>query len=426
MGAPMNREPVGWPSDALAQDVIPARDDDDTSFEFEDESAFTHPRRAARILWRMAPILALTAILLAVADQPWLAKLFHRLPPAALVPITVVCDVPWAVIRVDGRGAPTHCGEGVAGSLPMARLRVQGGPHILVATAEGFAPYPIYIIAHPGSSGLYLTQFSLTADGSAQALDAANRFLANGYIQDAILPASLWRDIGLSTPPSGSFVRVREQFEATALDTYEPFYSETTYQRPITPDRGAVGAAVVVVEHVTVFDGCSAAPLVERWRPVLYANHASVTLSMRPGGQHWLAVSPYALNPNADIYTAPNIAATPATPSALFALAARTNLAERLGNLSMLAGAVSVSPLATATAWAPGLALTVINGGRQTPRIAGARPGAVWLYVAGTLIALTAAARDLAPGLTSASSTVNLDDLRVSLAHQSEQTCGGR
>lgn len=422
----MNREPVGWTPDALVQGDIPASEGDDTSFEFEDEAAFAHPRRVVRILWHMAPILVLTAMLLAVADQPWLAKLFHRLPPAALVPITVVCDVPWAVIRVDGRGAPTHCAEGVAGSLPMARLRVKGGPHTLVATADGFAPYPIYIIAHPGSSGLYLTQFSLTVEGNAQALDATKRFFANEYIQDAILPASLWRDIGLRTPPSGSFVRVREQFEANALDAYEPFYSETTYQRPITPNQGAVGAAVVVVEHVTVFDGCSATPLIERRQPVLYANHASVTFSVHPGAQNWLAASPYALNPNADIYTAPNIAATPATPSALFVLAARTNLAERLGNLSLLAGAVSVSPLATAAAWAPGLALTVIYGGRQTPRIAGARPGAVWLYIAGTLIALTAAARDLAPGLTSASSTVNLNDLRVSLAHQSNQTCGGR
>src|SRR6185437_16642477 len=150
------------------RDGFSADDEDGSILEFDDDSTVSgrqqrYLRRLRRAIVRTLPVLLLTALLLAVAAQPELAALFHRTPNDAPVPVTVVCDVPWALIRVDGRGPANTCHQGVAGALPMSRLSVKVGQHTLVATAEGFTPYPIYIVAHAGTPGLYLTEFSLTA-----------------------------------------------------------------------------------------------------------------------------------------------------------------------------------------------------------------------------------------------------------------------
>ncbi len=177
------------------RDGFSADDDEDGSIlEFDDDSTLNgrqlrYLRRLRRAVVRMLPVLLLTALLLAVAGQPELAALFHRTPNDAPVPVTVVCDVPWALIRVDGRGPAASCHQGVAGALPMARLSVSVGQHTVIATAEGFAPYPIYIVAHAGTPGLYLTEFSLTPQGTAAALDAVNSYFATGYEQVVTLPA---------------------------------------------------------------------------------------------------------------------------------------------------------------------------------------------------------------------------------------------
>lgn len=426
----MDHEPYHWQASAAGWDSSPSNSgggDAEASFEFEEDPGSTSqsPRSVARIVRRMIPLLVLSAALLVVASQPNLALLLQRSRTGAPVQITVVCDVPWATIRVDGRGNEAPCSHGIAGTLPMAHFSVSSGAHTLLATAEGFAPYPIYIVVHPDTSGLYLTQFALTPEGTAQILDAVNAFLASTYTQDVIFPATLWQTLGLRAPPSGSTLVVRERFEATALDTYEPFYSETTYQRPITPEPGTVGVAVVVVEQVTVYGDCGTTPLLERRTPVLYATRASVTLSARPGRDHWIVTKPYTLNPIADIYTAPNLAATPMTPAGLLTLAARTELANRLGDLGLLAGALTATPLTTTTTWAAGIVLTLANSGPQAPHVTGAHAGAAWVYTGGELLALNAAAQALSPGIPATLPSGGLDALRSSLASQPTRICGG-
>lgn len=420
----MNHEPFGGESEAAYHDNAPD-DDDGVAFEFEQDSDANQvrPRWMKRVIWRALPMVVLTAMLVVVAGHPNL--LLHRSLPNASVQITVVCDVPWAIIRVDGRGAGTRCTEGIAGALPMAQLSVNIGQHTLVATAEGFTPYSIYIVAHPSTPGLYLTQFALTPQGTARALDAVNAYFASTYMQDVVFPAALWQVLGLRTPPAGPTLLVRDRFEAIALDGYEPTYSETTYQRPIVPAQGALGVAAVLVEHVTIYDGCSATQLIERRMPVLYKTRASVILSAQPGPHGWTATNPYSLNPVADIYSPPDIAATPATPDGLLVLTARTALADRLGSLSMLAGAITVTPLTSASGWGAGVVLTLLNGSRQAPKIAGARPGAVWLYAGGELVALTSAARELSPNVPAFAASITLAGVRASLANQQSHLCGG-
>lgn len=396
-------------------------DDDDTILEFENDSPFTGRsfrllRWMRSIILRTLPVLALMALLLAVAGQPELALLFHRSPSYAPVPITVICDVPWAVIRVDGRGGATRCASGIAGALPMARLSVDAGQHTLVATAEGFVPYSIYIIAHPNTPGLYLTQFALTPEGSAQALDAVNAYFASAYTQDVIFPAALWQTLGLSAPPAGSSLLVRERFEAVSLDSYDPVYSETTYQRPVAPERGMLGVAVVVKESVSIYNGCGATPLLERSMPVLYATRASVTFSVAPGPLQWSATKPYILNPDADIFTGPAQAARPASPSGLLAVAARTDLSSRLGSWLSLADAVLAAPLTSASQWATGVVLTLHEVGH---------PDVIWLYISGVLLSLTSTARTLSATAPILAPPLTLDDLRANLVGQPLHLCGG-
>ena len=407
------------------RDGFSADDEDGSILEFDDDSTLSgrHLRRLWRAIVRMLPVLLLTALLLAVAGQPGLAALFHRTPNDAPVPVTVVCDVPWALIRVDGRGPATTCHQGVAGALPMARLSVSVGQHTLIATAEGFAPYPIYIVAHAGTPGLYLTEFTLTAHGTTGALDAVNSFFATDYEQVVTLPASLWRALGLHAAPSGPALVVHERFEAAGLDAYEPFYTETTYQRPIAPETGMVGVAAVVQEHITIYDTCDATPLLERRMPVLYTTRASVTFSLRPGAQRWTATKPYALNPMADIFTAPDVAATPVTPGYLLALTARTALANWLGNRSLVAGAITAVPLSSASAWADGVVLTQRTSTQHAPQTADGDSVAIWLYTGGVLLALTSAAHTLAPGAATPALTVAA--MQNSLAHPPERDCGG-
>lgn len=418
----MDREPFMWRADAPGWDSHPAESDNSESFEFESDpgvTTFSARRivRIVRIVGRMLPLLALTALLVVVAGQPNLALLFHRSGVDAPVQITVVCDVPWATIRVDGRGASIPCVQGSAGALPMAHLSVASGAHTLIAAAEGFTPYPIYVVVHADTPGLYLTQFTLTSEGATHVLAAVNAYLARDYAQEVIFPATLWQTLGLRAPPSGSSLVVRERFEATALDSYEPFYSETTYQRPITPELGTVGVAVVMIEHVTVYGDCGTTPLLDRRMPVLYATRASVTFSARPGRDHWTVMKPYTLNPTADIYTAPNLAATPATPADMLTLAARTELADRLGDLGLLAGALTATPLATATDWAAGIVLTLTNGG--------AHSGAIWVYTGGELLALNVAAQSLSVNTPDTLPSGGLDALRANLASQPARICGG-
>lgn len=411
------------------RDEFSAEDDEDgLTLEFDDDSTLNgHQPRYLRRLWRAIvrtlPVLLLTALLLAVAGQPELAAFFHRTPNDAPVPITVVCDVPWALIRVDGRGPAASCHQGIAGALPMARLSVSVGQHTLIATAEGFAPYPIYIVAHAGMPGLYLTEFSLTAQGTTAALAAVNSYFATGYEQVVTLPASLWQALGLRAAPSGPALVVHERFDAVALDAYEPFYAETTYQRPIAPEPGTVGIAAVVQEYVTIYDTCDATPLLERRMPVLYTTRASVTFSLHPDATHWTATKPYALNPTADIFTAPNIAATPVTPGYLLALTARTALADWLGSRSLVAGAITAVPLISASAWGSGVVLTQRADTPQAPQAADGHSVAIWLYMGGVLLALSPAAHSLAPGAVAPALTVA--ELRDSLAHPPVRDCGG-
>ena len=395
----------------------PDDDEGDSLFEFEDEDALTgrHVRWPTHILRRALPVLLLTALLLVVGAQPNLARLFRRPAPPALVPVTVVCDVPWAIIHVDSHGPAIHCTPGVAGALPMARLSALAGQHMLLATAEGFAPYPIYVVIHPQTPALYLTQFTLAPQGAAQALAAVNSYFASGYAQEALVPAALWPALGLRQPPTGPAVLIRERFEAVALDSYEPFYSETTYQRPIVPETGAVGIAVVVIEHVTVYDGCGAKPLLERRTPVLYTARASVTFSAQPESSAWTVRAPYALNPAAEITTTPADAAAPASPAGLLAMAARTDLAALAGDHDALAGTVITSPLGGASDWAAGLALRVHDG---------VYAGAQWLYLGGRLTALTPAALMLTPGASGSIPSATLAALRASLAGQPARACG--
>lgn len=397
----------------------PASDDEegDSIFEFEDAAAPAQRRmrRVTGVIRRTIPVLLLTALLLAVGAQPNLALLFHRPAADTSVPVTVVCDVPWAVIHVDGRSAGDHCAPGIAGALPMARFRVSAGQHTLLATAEGFAPYPIYAVIHPQTPGIYLTQFTMAPQGVAQALAAANASFADAYTQDAIFPAALWRAIGLREQPTGPALVVRERFEAIALDSYEPFYSETTYQRPIAPEPGSVGIAVVVVEDVTISTDCGAQPLLERRLPVLYATRASVTFSARPGVHGWTATAPYALNPAAEITTAPADAASPASPAGLLALTARTDLAAQPGDSGRLATELITTPFIGAADWVAGLTLTIHRG---------AESDAVWLYFGGRLAAITPGAQRLTPGLPVVPA-LTLAALRSSLATQPAQICDG-
>lgn len=392
-------------------------DDSDSIFEFEDGAAPArrYARRITGIIRRALPVLLLTALLLVVGGQPGLAQLFNHPAAPGPVPVTVVCDVPWATIRVDGRGAAVHCSPGVAGALPMARLEVSVGQHTLLATAEGFAPYPIYAVIHPQSPGIYLTQFTLTPEGIAGALTAVNTYFASAYSQDATFPAVLWPLLGLRQPPSGPTLLVQERFTAVALDSYEPFYSETTYQRPVVPEPGMVGVAVVVVEQVTISLGCGATPLLERRLPVLYATRASVTLSARPSSDGWTVTAPYALKPAADITTSPNDAATPASPAGLLALAAHAVLAAQRGDAARLADELGAAPLVGAAHWADGLILSA----------PGATTGAFWLSIGGRLLALTPAAQRLTPGLPAVAPMTRLDTLRASLASQRTPACSG-
>jgi hypothetical protein len=410
------------------RDGFSADDEDGSTLEFDDDSTLSGRqwrflRRLRRAIVRTLPVLLLTALLLAVAGQPELAALFHRTPNDAPVPITVVCDVPWALIRVDGRGPVNSCHQGVAGALPMARLSVPVGQHTLIATAEGFAPYSIYIVAHAGTPGLYLTEFSLTSKGATDALAAVNNFFATTYEQTATFPASLWQALGLRAAPSGPALVVHERFEAVALDAYEPFYTETTYQRPIAPEPGAVGIAAVVQEHITIYDTCDTTPLLERRMPVLYTTRASVTFSLRPGAQQWTATKPYALNPTADIFTAPDVAATPVTPDHLLALSARTALSDWLGSRSLVAGAITAVPLTSVSAWSDGVVLTQRASTPPAPQAALGPSVAIWLYTGGVLLALTAAAHTLSPG--AAASALTVADLQASLAHPPVRDCGG-
>lgn len=393
------------------------KDDGDSSFEFEDDSAPAgwRGRWVTGVIRRAIPVLLMMALLVVVGAQPNLALLFHHPAADAPVPVTVVCDVPWAIIHVDGRGAPAHCTPGIAGALPMARLLMSAGQHILLATADGFAPYPIYAVVHPQTPGLYLTQFTMSAAGVTQALAAVNAYFASAYTQDAIFPTALWRTLGLRQAPTAPTLLVHDRFEAVALDSYEPFYSETTYQRPIAPEPGTVGIAVVVVEHVTIYDGCGTAPLLERRMPVLYATRASVTFSARLGAHGWTATQPYMLNPAAEITTTPAEAATSASPAGLLALAARTGLAAQPDDPGRLPGDIITTPLVGAANWAAGLALSVRDS-------AGA--DAIWLYLAGKLTALTTPARALTPEIPAAVPATTLDTLRASLASQPTHICG--
>ena len=410
------------------RDGFSADDEDGSTLEFDDDSALggrhlRHLRRLRRAIVRTLPVLLLTALLLAVAGQPELAALFHRTPNDAPVPITVVCDVPWALIRVDGRGPVNSCHQGVAGALPMARLSVPVGQHTLIATADGFAPYPIYIVAHAGTPGLYLTEFSLTSQGTTDALAAVNSFFATAYEQVVTLPASLWRALGLRAAPSGPALVVHERFEAVALDAYEPFYTETTYQRPIAPEPGTVGVAAVVQEHVTIYDACDTTPLLERRMPVLYTTRASVTFSLHPGAQQWTATKPYALNPMADIFTAPDVAAAPITPDSLLALTARTALSVWLGSRSLVAGAITAVPLINTSAWSDGVVLTQRTSMQSEPQATGGPSVAIWLYTGGVLLALTAAAHTLSPGAAAPALTVA--EVQGSLSNPPVRDCGG-
>src|SRR5262249_47887122 len=152
-------------------------------------------------------------------------------------------------------------------------------------------------------------------------LGAVNAYLAKtGYVQRIALPADLWNDLNLSGRPRSERLTVEERFEAIAVDPVLPTFDQISYLRPIAPQPGAVGVAMVVVEHIVITDGCSTQLLVRRETAIFSRARGSVVFSVAPNKTSWTAAHPYALNPSAGSYAGePLLTSLPATPASLLA-----------------------------------------------------------------------------------------------------------
>jgi hypothetical protein len=311
------------------------------------------------------------------------------------VEVTVVCEVPWMALRLDDDGKEITCHQPAAALLPTTSLVVTPGNHVLSVAADGYAAQRVPFTASPGSAPFLVARPQLTVDGALRILDAVNTYLAHtGYIEHVALPATLWSDLNLSQPPKSRSLTVEERFEAIAVDPLLPTFEQTNYLRPIPPDRGAVGAAVAVVEHVAISDGCSSRLLLRRETPIVSRARAGVVFSVAHGEKTWSASHPYALNPAANIYSdRPVLTSLPAAPPSLYALAARTQLAAMLGDAGALAAAVADAPVAGQTAWGSG----VLFSDQDTGDSPSNKPRATWLYLGGLLFNLTDGATGLTP-----------------------------
>ncbi len=156
----------------------------------------------------------------------------------------------------------------------------------------------------------------------------------------------------------------------------------------------------------------------------VYTTRASITFSLRPGAQHWIATKPYALNPTADIYTRRprRVACHPWLPAG----AGRPRRScQPVGRGVAWAGAVTVVPLTSASEWAAGVVLTQRNAARQALHNVGAGSVAVWLYAGGILMALTSTTHTLSPDGSFAAPAAP-GWMRASLASHPSRDCGGK
>lgn len=391
-------------ADESAEEVAP-RDDDSLEFDGADLFAARGRRRlllALRAALAVVPVLLVLVVILTQTGQLFVDHL------QAPVEVTVACDVPWMTLRLDNGSNVTACRQAVPSAPPTATLRVMPGAHVLTTTADGFASENIPFSVARGNAPFLPAKPQLTVDGALHILDAANAYLAHaGYMQRVMLPAVLWRDLNLSAPPRSTYLIVEERFEAVAVDPLLPTFEQASYLRPISPDPGAVGAAVVVVEHVVITDGCSSQPLVRREAAVFSRARAGVVFSVTAGAQAWSATHPYALRPAANVYSdRPLLASQPATPAMLYALAARTQLAALRDDAGALTDAIVETPVIGTTAWGGGVLLSDQDVRIPQGANSSATHGATWLYVGGMLFGLTADSTRLVPLASPASPAI--------------------
>jgi hypothetical protein len=383
----------------------------------EDSAAKTAPAEASTLEfegadplvsggWRRLPrtaraaLLVMPALLALVVVVAQTGQLFAVTSPAQ-VEVTVACDVPWMTLRLDNDKQAISCRQQDPSLPPLARLMATTGSHVLNASAAGFAPQAIPFKAAQGTAPFLEARLPLSVDGALRILDAVNAYLTNtGYVQRIALPPDLWNDLNLSERPQSGSLTVEERFEAIAVDPVLPTFEQTNYLRPTAPQPGAVGVAMVVVEHIVISDGCSTQLLVRRETAIFSRARGSVVFSVAPDKKTWTASHPYALNPSAASYAGePLLTSLPATPASLLALAARTQLANLLGNTGAVAGTVATMPVAGAAGWGGGVLLAE----QDTSTSANATRDADWLYLGGLLFGLTANAAKLTPLATPAS-----------------------
>ncbi|HEV8191862.1 MAG TPA: hypothetical protein VGP82_10315 [Ktedonobacterales bacterium] len=343
--------------------------------------------RTARALLLTMPVLLALIVVVTQTGQ-----LFSVNSPTQ-VGVSVACGVPWMTLRLDDDKQAIACHQQDPSQPPMARLVVTAGSHVLNAAAEGFAPQAIPFKAAQGTTPLLEANLPLSVDGALNILDAVNTYLTHtGYVQRLTLPAALWNDLNLSGRPRSDSLTVEERFEAIAVDPVLPTFEQTSYLRPVAPQPGALGVAIVVVEHIVISDGCSTQLLVRRETAIFSRVRGSVVFSVAPNKKAWTASHPYTLNPAADSYAEePLLTSLPATPTSLLALAARTQLAILLGYTGAVAGTVATAPVTGQADWGGGVLLTNERASASASREAD------WLYLGGLLFGLTADAAKLTP-----------------------------
>lgn len=306
---------------------------------------------------------------------------------AAKVPLTVATNVPWAAFSLDGGHHRYAVNEETA--LPSATVMVTPGAHLISAFADGFMPASITAQISASGPEQVMVELRLSADATPGILAAVNqRFASSGYDERVALPAADWQLLGVPHAPQSAFLIVRDALVATSLDPILPIFRQSNPQRPVPPTPGAVGVAVIVVEHTEIYDGCSSAPLVQRTLPLISPWTASMTFSLHQSPLGWSVDSPYVLNPQRNDYTSPDQAATAGSPVTAYTLAARSALASALGNSSLLAAAASPRPQ-SGPGWNTGLIL----------QITGTSSTADWLFAGGALTALTPDAARLTSGV---------------------------
>lgn len=386
----------------------PARRDeaaDDEGIEFEGASPLmrAHGKRPPLLRALLLALPIALAVVVLLASQPALrAALGADAGSGSGATLTVLADVPWATVRVDGSERTTGLQQSDRGIVPATTLHLSAGIHALAIDADGFVPLHARVSVTPGSSSSFSAHLRLTTQARAGSIAAINQLLlGGGFAQQVMLPGNLWQALRLSTPPMSASLVVDERFEAIGLDPHLPVFNGTVFMRPVPPARHAIGVAAIVVEHTRIFDGCGGTLLAEHESPLIGGGMASMVFSVARGGigtDGWQASQPYVLNPEANLYTDPSQAAFPATPFGLLTLAAQAQLASMLGNQNLLAYVVTPHPLASLTSWAAGLVFTT---NETTGPVTPATPAvlrahdAVWLYAGGVIAPLTLRAQTL-------------------------------